>query len=81
MIAPALRGRTSRRELGQLLDPADSRTRTACRVKSTESIKVCYHQYEDVEFVDYLKAIAELPLARGKTGGKAGKTLAAAIMK
>jgi indolepyruvate decarboxylase len=36
---------------------------------TTESIKVCYHQYEDVEFVDYLNALAELPLAKGTAGG------------
>jgi indolepyruvate decarboxylase len=33
---------------------------------TTESIKVCFHQYEDVEFADYLGAIAALP--KGKKG-------------
>jgi indolepyruvate decarboxylase len=45
---------------------------------TTEAIKVCYHHYDDVEFIDYLQAIADLPLAKGKDGGKAEKSLAVA---
>jgi indolepyruvate decarboxylase len=44
---------------------------------TTEAIKVCYHHYDDVEFIDYLNAIAELPVAKGGAGGaKAEKSLA-----
>jgi indolepyruvate decarboxylase len=35
---------------------------------TTESIKVCYHTYEDVEFVDYLNALAAIPLQKVKPG-------------
>jgi indolepyruvate decarboxylase len=43
------------------------RSRTV--LATTESIKVCYHQYEDVEFADYLAGVAGLPLNKGGKNG------------
>jgi indolepyruvate decarboxylase len=40
------------------------RSRTV--LATTEAIKVCYHQYQDVEFEDYLRALGELAVGRGK---------------
>lgn len=34
---------------------------------TTESVKVCFHHYDDVEFEDYLKSIAAFPIASRKS--------------
>jgi indolepyruvate decarboxylase len=40
---------------------------------TTESIKVCYHQYEEVQLPDYLKSIAALPVSKSGVPRKSFK--------